>query len=54
METVHIFNIRGRLLIEKKNINASETRINMTATNQVLLVEVTSVDGAKAIKKRVN
>jgi hypothetical protein len=54
MATVRIFDIRGRMLIEKKDINASETRINVGTTNQVLLVQVTTTEGLKATKKVVN
>jgi hypothetical protein len=54
MATVRIFDIRGRLLIEKKDINANETRINVGTTNQVLLVQVTTVEGYKAVRKVVN
>ncbi len=54
MQEVTIFDIRGRVLITKTNINASETKINVGTTNQVLLVQVTTIDGVKATKKVVN
>jgi len=54
MATVRIFDIRGRLLIEKKDINASETKVNVGTTNEVLLVEVTTAEGLKATKKVIN
>ena len=54
MSMVRIFDIRGRLLLEKKDINASETRINVGTTNEVLLVEVTTTEGLKATKKVIN
>jgi hypothetical protein len=54
MATVRIFDIRGRLLVEKKDINSSETRINVGTTNQVLVVQVTTTDGLKATKKVIN
>ena len=54
MATVKIYDIRGRLLVEKKNINSSETRINVGTTNQVLLVEVTTIEGYKAVRKVIN
>jgi hypothetical protein len=41
-------------LIEKNAVNASEARIQVGTTNQVLLVEVVTVDGSKATKKIVN
>lgn len=54
MATVCIYDISGRLLTEKKDVCASETTINTGATNQVLLVEVATIDGIKATKKIVN
>ena len=54
MKEVTIYDIRGRVLVTKTNINASETKINVGTTNQVLLVQVTTVDGVKATKKVVN
>jgi len=54
MATVQIFDIRGRLLVEKKGINASETRVNVGTTNQVLLVQVTTTEGYRAVRKVVN
>lgn len=54
MATVRIFDIRGRLLMEKNDVNTSETRMNVGVTNQVLLVEVTTTEGLKATKKIIN
>jgi hypothetical protein len=54
MKEVTIYDIRGRVLVTKTNINASETKINVGTTNQVLLVQVTTIDGFKATKKVVN
>ncbi len=51
MEQVRVFDLQGRLLVEKKQINASETRINTTAVNQVLLLEITAANGIKVTKK---
>ena len=51
MELVRVYDLQGRLLVEKKQINASETTIATTATNQVLLVEVTAANGSKITKK---
>jgi len=42
------------LLVEKKDINANETRINVGTTNQVLLVEVVTTEGYRAVRKVVN
>ena len=54
MSSVKVYDIRGRLLVEKKDVNASETKINVGTTNQVLLVQVTTTEGLKATKKVVN
>jgi autotransporter-associated beta strand protein len=51
MEQVRVYDLQGRLLVEKKQINATETRINTTAVNQVLLLEITATTGSKVIKK---
>jgi len=51
MEQVRVYDLQGRLLVEKKQINATETRINTTASNQVLLLEITATTGTKVIKK---
>lgn len=54
MATVKIYDIRGRLLIEKNNINASETRIETDNTDQVLIVKITSDNEVTVTKKVVN
>jgi hypothetical protein len=51
MKSVKVFDIRGRLLNEKTNVNASETSINGGLTNGVLLVQITSENGAVVTKK---
>jgi hypothetical protein len=53
MTGVKVFDIRGRLLIEKKGVNAYQTRIDTGKTNQVLLVRISSKDGV-VNKKVVN
>uniref|UniRef100_UPI002FDAAFB8 T9SS sorting signal type C domain-containing protein n=1 Tax=Flavobacterium sp. TaxID=239 RepID=UPI002FDAAFB8 len=54
MASIKVFDIRGRMLQEKKDINASETRINVGDTNQMLLVQITTTEGLKVIKKVIN
>jgi len=54
MAKVQIYDIRGRLLVEKDNINASEVKLNAGLTNQVLIVKITSDQGATVTKKAVN
>ena len=51
MELVRVYDLQGRLLVEKKQINASETKIITSSTNQVLLVEITATNGSKITKK---
>lgn len=52
--SVKVFDIRGRLLVEKNNINASETTINAGSEKQVLIVQITSNDNITVSKKIVN
>jgi trimeric autotransporter adhesin len=51
MEQVRVYDLQGRLLVEKKQINANETRINTSASNQVLLLEITATTGTNVVKK---
>jgi hypothetical protein len=51
MASVKVFDIRGRVLQEKININASQTTINGGLANEVLLVQITSENGAIVTKK---
>lgn len=53
MDTVKVFDVRGRLLLEQKDINATTTRFIEGMTNQVLLVQIKTVDGVIATKKVV-
>jgi large repetitive protein len=55
MDNVKVFDIRGRMIYEKKNINAAETTLNdLSAAQEVLLVQITSTDGRTVTKKAVN
>ena len=52
MNNVKIFDIRGRLLLEQKDINASTTVITtLRAEQQALLVQITTVDEVMVTKK---
>ena len=51
MALVRVYDLQGRLLAEKKQINSSETKLPTTASNQVLLVEITAANGSKITKK---
>jgi hypothetical protein len=48
-----VFDVRGRLLTTQDNINATQTSITAGQANQVLLVQITSIDGATVTKKVV-
>ena len=54
MKNVQLFDVSGRLLVEKKEINQSETTINAGTTNQVITIKITSDQNATVIKKVVN
>jgi trimeric autotransporter adhesin len=55
IDNVKILDIRGRLLIEKCNINAAETVIESTnLDDQLVLVQITSDSQFKVFKKVVN
>ncbi|WP_309613841.1 hypothetical protein, partial [Flavobacterium sp.] len=51
MASVKIYDIRGRLLQERKGINASQTSMTAGLANEVLLVQITSEDGEMVTKK---
>ncbi|WP_264557966.1 T9SS sorting signal type C domain-containing protein [Flavobacterium sp. N1718] len=52
MQSVKIFDIRGRLVASRESINATATSFaNLSATQQVLLVQIVSKDGATVTKK---
>jgi hypothetical protein len=53
MADIKVFDIRGRLIEEKMNINATQTTINSGMAHQVLLVQITSEDGVVVTKKVV-
>jgi hypothetical protein len=55
IEKVAIYDIRGRLLLTKTNINASTVTLNNVATaNQVLIVKITNTNNQTVTKKVVN
>lgn len=51
MENVKVFDIRGRLLVEQKAINASQTSVSGGLTNEVLVLQITTVNGDVVTKK---
>jgi hypothetical protein len=54
MSAIKVFDVRGRLLTESNNINASQTTLRINATNEVLLLQITAVTGETITKKFVN
>lgn len=53
--SVKVYDIQGRLIAEQKNVKANAAAINnLKATNQVLVVQVTSEDNKVVNKKVVN
>ena len=51
IKNVKIYDMRGRLLFEKVNINDTETRINLLGSSQIILVKTTLDDGQVITKK---
>jgi hypothetical protein len=51
MSTVKIFDTRGRLINEQKNINANQATLYAGETNQVLLLQITTDTGITVTKK---
>jgi hypothetical protein len=55
MANVAVYDIRGRLLVTKTNINANTAILNNVATsNQVLIVRITNTNNQTVTKKIVN
>ncbi len=51
MYSIRVFDIKGQMLQEIKNINASQIKINGGLSDQVLLVQITSDQGITITKK---
>lgn len=54
MSAVKVYDVLGRLLAQSNEVNASQTRINVPATNQTLIVQITSSEGIVVVKKVAN
>ena len=55
ISNVKVFDIRGSLLVEKNNLNATQTAIDSSSfANQVLVITITDSNGLKVSKKIVN
>ncbi|WNM18873.1 hypothetical protein [Flavobacterium capsici] len=53
LKDIKVFDISGRLLYEQKDINKNETVVNQNLLNDVLLVQITSIDGVMVTKKMI-
>jgi len=51
LDQVAIYDIQGRLLTEVKKIDATEIKIPLEATHEIILVKATAVDGSTVTKK---
>lgn len=54
MDSVKIFDLRGSLLLDKNDINATTTILSVDARNQVILIQVKDKDGNVVSKKMIN
>jgi hypothetical protein len=54
LSDVKVYDIRGRLIAGKENINAAETRLNVGTANEVLIVKITSDKQETVTRKIVN
>ena len=54
MSAVKVYDVLGRLLAQNNKVNASQTQINVPATNQTLIVQITSSEGTVVVKKVAN
>lgn len=53
LETVRVFDLSGKLIVESPAINQTTTSIHLATTHQVYIVSIESAEGFKAIKKIV-
>ena len=54
MSTVKVYDVLGRVLAQSNKVNATQTQINVPATNQTLIVQITSSEGVVVVKKVAN
>src|SRR5690606_33381429 len=53
IDNIKVYDVRGRLIVSRDDINATEALIDAGEANQVLIVKVTSVDHQVATRKVV-
>jgi hypothetical protein len=51
MSTIKIYDIQGRLLYDKKQVNASQMICDLSASTGVLLVQISNTEGVVVTKK---
>jgi 6,7-dimethyl-8-ribityllumazine synthase len=54
INNVQVFDIRGRLLTQLNDVDATQTSFTVNGTNQVLIVKIKSVDGQLVTRKVMN
>ncbi|PWA03872.1 beta strand repeat-containing protein, partial [Flavobacterium psychrotolerans] len=54
MSNVKVYDIRGRLLLSKDNINATQTKLFVGTTQEVLIVKIGSDEAGTVTKKVIN
>lgn len=54
MDNIKIYDVRGRLLVEKDHVNALETKMFAGTTSQMLIIQITSNDNKTVTKKIIN
>ena len=51
MESVKVYDIQGRLLVEQNDVKSTTAKVALATTNQVLIVKVTAKDSSVITKK---
>ena len=54
MAAVKVYDLLGRLLLEKNNLNTKELRFDATFSDKILIIKATFTNGEEAVKKVVN
>lgn len=55
ISSIKVFDLQGKLIAEQKNVNSNSAVIkNLKATNQILIVKISSEDGIEVTKKVAN
>ena len=54
IKSIKIYDLQGRLLFDKSDINETEFKLNVGSENQIVLVKTTLINGQISAKKLVN